>query len=132
MSPKCTFVFPCLTWRSCFITWCKATLDWHRFLWQIKYRSNKSLSGKREVDQLVGYVISGTYSWKSKNTIAYCHSQQKLLPEAKYLQNYKQDFRWFSHDCYLLSKWYGYETTYAYIWMMSNELNIFSVTWKKS
>lgn len=113
MSSKCKFVFPCLARCSCFFTWCMVTLDWHRFLWQIKYRSNKKLSGKREVDKLGGHVTLNTCSWKNKK----CESMLSFTAKSYFqrsnsLKTTNKFSRWFYYDCYLLSKWCRYQTMY--------------------
>lgn len=128
MGSKCKFVFPCLARCSCFFTWCMVTLDWHRFLLQIKYRSNKKLSGKREVDKLGGHVTPRTCSWGKKqpkkrmHVVIHSKKVKRLYQRSNNLKATNKFSRWFYYDCYLLSKWCRYETMYTCIWMMFNKL----------
>lgn len=133
MNSKCKFVFPCLARCSCFFTWCMVTLDWHRFLWQIKYRSNKKLSGKREVDKLGGHVTLNTCSWKNKK----CESMLSFTAKSYFqrsnsLKTTNKFSRWFYNDCYICISYQNDADIKQCIWRMSIEINNFSLTWKRS
>lgn len=133
MGSKCKFVFPCLARCSCFFTWCMVTLDWHRFLWQIKYRSNKKLSGKREVDKLGGHVTLNTCSWKNKKFKSMLSFTAKsYFQRSNSLKTTNKFSRWFYYYCYKCISYRNDADIKQCIWRMSNEINNFSVTWKRS